>query len=84
LKSLSKYPFASAKNTASHFDINVPTVKDLIARRLELRTFIRRWVPHALLEHQKNERVTQSRLLLDLLQRHQITDFNAIATGDES
>jgi hypothetical protein len=33
---------------------------------------------------QKNERVAQSRLLLGLLQRRQMADFNAIAAGDES
>jgi pleiotropic regulator 1 len=60
------------------------TVKVLLARELGLRKFIRRWVPHSRLEHQKNERVAQSRLLVDLLQSHQTADFNAIATEDES
>jgi hypothetical protein len=83
-KFLSKYSFAAAKNIASHFDINVSTIKDFLARQLGLRKFARRWVLHSLLERPKNERVTQSRLFLDLLQRHQAADFHAIATGDES
>jgi hypothetical protein len=41
-------------------------------------------VLHSRLDHQKNERVTQSRLLLDLLQHHQTAGFNPIATGNES
>jgi transposase len=83
-KFLSKYLFASTKNIASHFDLSVSTVKDLLARELELRKFTQRWVPHFLSERQKSEQVTQSRVLLGLLQRHQAADFNAIATGDES
>jgi hypothetical protein len=59
-------------------------VKELLARELELCKFIPRWVPHSLSEGQKSEWVTQSRVLLGLLQRHQVADFNAIATGDES
>jgi hypothetical protein len=59
-------------------------VKNLLARELGLREFTRKWVPHARSERQKNEWVTQSKLLLDLLQSHQTADFNAIAIGDES
>jgi hypothetical protein len=40
-------------------------------RQLGLRKFTRRWVPYSLPEAQKKERVTQSRLLLDLLGQHQ-------------
>jgi transposase len=36
-KFLSKYPFASAKNIASHFDISVSTMQDLLARELGFR-----------------------------------------------
>jgi hypothetical protein len=82
-KFLFKYLFASAKNIASHFDISVLTVKDLLAHELGLRKFTQRWVPHSLSDRQKNEPVTQSRLLLYLLQRHQTADFNATATGGE-
>jgi transposase len=83
-KLLSKYSFVSAKNIASHFDISVSTVNDLITRELGLRKFTRRCVPHSWTERQKNEQVTQLRLLLDLLQRHQAGDFNVIANGDKS
>jgi hypothetical protein len=83
-KLLSKSPFASAKEIASHFYISVSTVKDILARELGPRKFTRRSVPHFLSERQKNERVSQSRLLLDLLERQHRADFNAIATGDES
>jgi transposase len=69
-KFFSKYSCASAKNITSHFDISVSTVTDLLARELGLRKFTRRWTPHSLSERQKNERMTQSRLLLDVLQRH--------------
>jgi hypothetical protein len=69
-KFLAKHPFASPKNIASHFDISILVVKDLLSRELGLRKFTRGWVPHSLSERQKNERVTQSRLLLDLLQRY--------------
>jgi hypothetical protein len=41
-------------------------------------------MPHSLWERQKNEPVTQSKLLFDLLQRHQTADVSAITTGDES
>jgi hypothetical protein len=68
-KFLSEYPFASAKNIASHFDTGVSIVKDLLARSLELRKSTRRWAPDSLSERQKNKRVAQSRSLLDLLQR---------------
>jgi hypothetical protein len=59
-------------------------VKDILAREPGLQKFTQRSVQHSLSERQENERVTQSRLLLDLLQRHQTADFNAIATTDES
>jgi hypothetical protein len=81
---LDKYPFASTKNIVSHFDIGGSTMKDLFARELGLCKFTRRWVPHSLSERQKNKWVTQSRVLLDLLQRHQTADFNAIAIEDQS
>jgi hypothetical protein len=68
----------------SHFDIGGSTMKDFLARELELCKFTRRWVPHSLSEGQKNEWATQSRLLLGLLQRHQTADFSAIAIEDES
>jgi histone-lysine N-methyltransferase SETMAR len=83
-KFLSKCLFASAKNIASHFDISVSTVKDLRAGELGLHQFTRRRVPHSLSERSKNERVIQSRLLLDLLQSHQTASFNAIAIEAES
>jgi transposase len=83
-KLLSKYLFPSAKNIASHFDISVSTVKDLLAHDLGLRKFTRRWVLRSRSERWKREWVTQTTLLLDLLQRRQTADFNAIATGDES
>jgi transposase len=78
LRFASKCPFAMAKNIANQFNIAVSTVKVLIARELGLRKFTWRRAPHSLSEHQKNESGTQSRLLLDLLQRHQTADFNAI------
>jgi transposase len=83
-KFFSKYPFVSAKNVVSHFDITVSTVKDFLAREPRLRKYPRRWVPLSLSERQKNGRVSQSRLLLDLLQCHQTADFNATAAKDES
>jgi hypothetical protein len=41
-KFLSEYPFASAKNIRSPFDISVLIVKDLLARELGLRKSTRR------------------------------------------
>jgi hypothetical protein len=52
-KLLSEYPFASAKNIASHFNISGSTVKDLLARELGLRKFTWRRVSHSLSECQK-------------------------------
>jgi transposase len=60
-KFLFKYMFASAMNIASHFNINMSTVKDLLARELRLRKFTQRWVPHSLSECEKNERVSYGR-----------------------
>jgi transposase len=69
LKLLSKYPFASGKDISNHFDISVSTVKNLLAHELGLRKFTRRCLPPSRSEHEKKEWVTQSRLLLDMLQR---------------
>jgi hypothetical protein len=37
-----KYPFASAKNIVSHFDMSISTVKNLLGRELGLGQLIRR------------------------------------------
>jgi hypothetical protein len=82
-KFLDRYPFAGAKALSRHFDISLPTVKEILHRELGLKKYSRRWVPLELSEGQKKCRVDQSEMLLDMLQLYE-HNFEGITTGDES
>jgi hypothetical protein len=67
-----------------HFDISPPAVKEILSRELGLNKYTRRWVPHELSEDQRQFRVDESRVLLDMLRIYAEHNFEGIATGDES
>jgi hypothetical protein len=67
---LERFPFASACIIAMHFNVSYSTVKDILSRELELRTFFRRWVPHQLFDSQKKFRVDASLELFALLDQY--------------
>jgi hypothetical protein len=49
-----------------------------------MRKFSRRWVPHFLSPAQKVALVEASKTILPVLQDAELSDFEGIATGDES
>jgi hypothetical protein len=51
---------------------------------LEMRKFLRCWVPHLLSPAQKVARVEASKTILRVLQDAESNDFKWIATGDEA
>jgi hypothetical protein len=59
-------------------------VKEILKRKLGLKKFSRKWVPHLLSNDQKKLRVDASRKLLSLLGIYAEHNFKGIATGDES
>jgi transposase len=63
---------------------NKDTVRRILEEKLELRKRHALWVPHALTEAQKIQRVDLSRNLRDTLQSQKFSDFADIITGDES
>jgi hypothetical protein len=80
---LQKYPFARPI-IAKHFLTTAPTVQEMIQRELGMRKFLRRWVPHSLSDAQKVAHVEAATEMLRILQESEITDFDSIATSDES
>jgi hypothetical protein len=78
------YPFASARVLSRHFGVCATTVKDLLARNLGLKLFIRRWVPHTPSVPQQVKRVEASIELLQILNDLEADSFDGIATGDQS
>jgi hypothetical protein len=77
---LEKFPFASARRIAMHFNVSHSKVKNILSRELGLRKFSRRWVPHL----QKKLRIDTSAELLALLDQCSELHFDGIATDDES
>jgi hypothetical protein len=81
---LEKFPFASARRIAMHFNVSHSTVKDVLSRELGLRKFSRRWIRRQLSDPQKKLRVDTSIELQALLNQYSELQFEGIATGDES
>jgi hypothetical protein len=81
---MQKYPFASARVIAQHFLTTVPTIKDILQRKLGMRKFSPHWVPHFLGPAQKVAHVEASKTILRVLQDAESNDFKGIATGNES
>jgi hypothetical protein len=51
---------------------------------LEMRKFVRRWIPHGLSESNRRERVLKANLLLEELRVDEENEFANTMTGDES
>jgi hypothetical protein len=79
-----KFPLASARIIAVHFNVSHSTVKDILSREFGLRTFFRRLGPHQLSDPQKTFRIDTSVELLALLDQYFEMQFEGIATSDES
>jgi histone-lysine N-methyltransferase SETMAR len=76
--------FLSCKLLARHFRIAKATCLRILREDLALQKFNLRWVPHRLDSTQKQNRVTFSRALLEVLRREQQNNFDHVITGDES
>jgi hypothetical protein len=81
---LKKFPFASERIIAMHFNVLYSTVNDIFSRELGLRNFSRRWIQHQLSDPQKKFRRETSVELLALLDQYSELEFEGIATGDKS
>jgi hypothetical protein len=80
---LEKFPFASARITAMHFNASHSTRKDIWSRALGLRKLSRRSVPHQLSGLQKMFRIDTLVKLFTLLDQYCELPFEGIATGEE-
>jgi hypothetical protein len=80
---LEKFPFASARIIAVHFNVSYSTVKDMLSREFKMRKFFQRWAPYQRCDSQKKIRVDTSVDLLALLDQYSELQFEGIATGDE-
>jgi histone-lysine N-methyltransferase SETMAR len=81
---LEERPFLSCKLLARHFRIAKATCSRILREDLALQKFTLRWVPHRLHSTQKQNRVTFSSALLEVLRREQQNNFDLVITGDES
>jgi hypothetical protein len=68
---------------AQHFLATVPTIKDILQRKLGMRKFSWYWVSHFLSPVQNVARVEASKTILRVLQDAESNDFEGIAMGDE-
>jgi hypothetical protein len=81
---LEERPFLACKLLARHFRIAKATCLRILREDLALQQFSLRWVPQRLDSTQKQNRVTFSRALLEVLRREQQNNFDHVITGDES
>jgi transposase len=81
---LEERPFLSCKLLSRHFRIAKAMCSRISRKDLALQKFNLRWVPHRLDSTQKQNRVTFSRALLEVLRREQQNNFDHVITGDES
>lgn len=77
-------PLLSARQIAKLLGISPNTVIDRLTNSLGYHCYQTKWVPHELNTAQKNNRVTQAKSMLKILQSEQRTKFDNIITGDES
>jgi transposase len=77
-------PFLSYSLLARHFGIAKATCLQILREDLALQKFNLRWVPDTLDSAQKQNRVTFSHALLEVLRREQRTNFDYVITGDEA
>jgi hypothetical protein len=80
---MQKYPFPSARGIVQHFFRTIPTIKDIPQRKLGMRKFSRRCVPHFISPAQSCWR-RSTKTILRVLQDVESNDFEGIAMGDES
>jgi hypothetical protein len=81
---LQDYPFTSASVLSRHFSVCATTVKEILARDLDLKKITRRWVSHTLSDRQKVKRVEVSTELVQILNDLKADSFDGITTRDES
>jgi transposase len=80
---LDERPFLSCTLLARQFRIAKATCLRILREDLALQELKLRWVPHTLDSTQKQNRVTFSRALLEVLSREQQNNFDHVITGDE-
>jgi transposase len=76
--------FLSCKIIARHFRVAKATCLRILREDLGLRKFYLRWVPHTIDAPQKQNRVTLSGELLEILREQRAKNFIDVITGDES
>lgn len=84
VKCLDETPTASVRQIADTINVPKSTVYRHLTEDLGYKFRNVRWIPHFLNESQKQQRVIQSKALLDLLHRHDRDKWRFIFTGDES
>jgi hypothetical protein len=81
---LSDEPFLSARVLAVRLSSMHQTIKRVLLSDLEMRKFVRRWMPHDLSKANRRERVLKANLLLEKLRADEGNEFANTMTGDES
>jgi hypothetical protein len=77
-----EYLFASTLIIAHHFISTVLTIKDILHRKLRMRKFSGREVPHFLRRTQKVARVEASKEMFRILQESEVNNFEEIVMND--
>lgn len=84
VKCLDETPTASVRQIADTINVPKSTVYRHLTQDLGYKFRNVRWIPHFLDEAQKQQRVIQSKALLNLLHQHDRDKWRFIFTGDES
>jgi hypothetical protein len=81
---LNDEPFLSARVLAVRLLSTHQTIKRVLVSDLVMQKFMRRWIPHDLIETNRRERVLKANLLLEELRANEGNEFANIMTGAES
>jgi hypothetical protein len=81
---LSDEPFLSARVLTVRLSSTHQTIRRVLVSDLEMRKFVRRWIPHELSESNRRERVPKANLLLEELRADEGNEFVSKMTSDEN
>jgi hypothetical protein len=77
-------PQLSARRLAHSFGIAASTVWHYLTEVLGMKCRYLRWVPHMLMQPQKDGRIESAKAMLQDFAKHQASNFRFLFTGDES
>lgn len=81
---IEEFPFSSTRSIAAQLNIDKNTVINILVNDLHREKRNARWIPHDLSPIQISERLSDSRTLLNMLNKFSSTQFMNVVTCDES